>query len=139
MFSASIEHEVPFFDADSYRIVWHGHYVKYFEIARCKLLDELDCRYDDMEANGYFFPVIDLHIKYIKPLRFGQRIRIIATLKEWQQRLKIHYVVNDVETGEKLTKGHTIQVAIAMPEEITQFESPTFLKERIAAVLEKSQ
>ena len=25
--------EVPFFDVDSMRIVWHGHYLKYFEIA----------------------------------------------------------------------------------------------------------
>ena len=26
---------VPFFDVDSMNVVWHGHYVKYLEIARC--------------------------------------------------------------------------------------------------------
>lgn len=27
--------DVPFFDVDSMNIAWHGHYVKYLEIARC--------------------------------------------------------------------------------------------------------
>ena len=33
-----IEIEVPFFDLDPMNVVWHGNYVKYTEIARCKLL-----------------------------------------------------------------------------------------------------
>jgi len=58
--SASFEMQVPFFDVDSYRIVWHGNYPKYFEIARCKLLDMIEYPYSVMEESGYFFPVIDL-------------------------------------------------------------------------------
>ena len=34
------EIEVPFFDCDSMHIIWHGHYVKYLEVARCELLDK---------------------------------------------------------------------------------------------------
>jgi acyl-CoA thioester hydrolase len=30
---------VPFFDVDSMNVVWHGHYVKYLEVARCALLE----------------------------------------------------------------------------------------------------
>jgi len=36
---ASFEMEIPFFDVDTYKIVWHGNYAKYFEIARCELLE----------------------------------------------------------------------------------------------------
>ena len=32
---AEIELLVPFFDVDMMEVVWHGHYVKYFEEARC--------------------------------------------------------------------------------------------------------
>ena len=34
--------EVPFHDVDVMRVAWHGHYVKYFEIARCALLDKIE-------------------------------------------------------------------------------------------------
>ncbi|MGS0467376.1 hypothetical protein ACU8V3_09605 [Cobetia marina] len=36
--SATVEMEVPFHDVDMMEVAWHGHYVRYLEIARCKLL-----------------------------------------------------------------------------------------------------
>ena len=35
------EFEVQFFDVDSMDIMWHGHYVKYLEMARCQFLEEI--------------------------------------------------------------------------------------------------
>src|SRR6185437_9998187 len=40
---------VPFFDVDSIDVVWHGHYVKYLEIARCALLDRIGHNYAQMK------------------------------------------------------------------------------------------
>jgi len=51
--------EIPFHDVDSAEVAWHGHYVKYFEIARCKLLDKFDYNYPQMTASGYFWPIIE--------------------------------------------------------------------------------
>ena len=45
---AEIELVVPFFDVDMMEVVWHGHYVKYFEEARCALLDKLGHNYRQM-------------------------------------------------------------------------------------------
>ncbi len=39
---------MPFFDVDSMNVVWHGHYVKYLEVARCALLDQIGHNYNDM-------------------------------------------------------------------------------------------
>lgn len=135
--SISLTMEVAFYDVDSYRIVWHGSYPKYFEIARCKLLEKIDFTYADMEATGYFFPIIDINIKYIKPLRMDQQFTITATLKEWQNKLCIRYLITDTETGERLTKGETTQVAVAMPSAVTQFISPDALINKVNAALEK--
>lgn len=125
--SVSLDFEVPFFDVDAYRIAWHGSYVKYFEVARCKLLEHINYTYDDMERSGYFFPIVDLQIRYIKPLRFRQKTTIIATLEEWECRLVIHYLILDQDTGERLTKGKTVQVTVSMPDLITQFICPNIL------------
>jgi len=132
---ASIELEIPFYDVDSYRIVWHGNYPKYFEQARCSLLEVIGYPYQKMEASNYYFPIIDIQIRYIKPINFKQHIRVTATLKEWQNKLVITYLITDIPSQEILTKGHTTQVAIHMPDQITQYKSPSDLTSRVEALL----
>jgi acyl-CoA thioester hydrolase len=126
-----IPYEVAFYDVDTYRIVWHGSYIKYFELARCALLEKINYTYEDMEKSGYFFPIVDLQIKFIKPLYFRQKVLITAKILNWKHKLIIHYVINDKETGEKITKGSTTQIAVKMPEKIMQFESPIELIQKI--------
>lgn len=131
MAQVSMEYEIPFFDVDSYRIVWHGNYPKYLEMARCQLLEEIGCPYEEMESQNYFFPVVDMRVKYIKPLVFKQKIFLTSELVEWQNRLKIKYLIKDAHTGEVLTKAQTCQVAVLMPEHITQYVSPQFLLDKV--------
>ena len=54
--------EVPFHDVDTMNVVWHGHYLKYFEIARCKLLDQFHYNYNQMRDSGFAWPVIESYI-----------------------------------------------------------------------------
>ena len=137
--SASFEMQVPFFDVDSYRIVWHGNYPKYFEIARCKLLDMIEYSYSVMEESGYFFPVIDLKAKYIKPLIFEQNVKVTAELKAWENKLIIDYLIQDIDSNEIVTKAQTTQVAVLMPEKITQFQSPQLLIDNVQKLLSCSR
>ena len=137
--SASFEMQVPFFDVDSYRIVWHGNYPKYFEIARCKLLDMIEYPYSVMEESGYFFPVIDLKTKYIKPLIFEQNVKVTAELKAWKNKLIIDYLIQDIDSNEIVTKAQTTQVAVLMPEKITQFQSPQLLIDNVQKLLSCSR
>ncbi|PIQ42496.1 MAG: hypothetical protein COV52_10225 [Gammaproteobacteria bacterium CG11_big_fil_rev_8_21_14_0_20_46_22] len=125
---------IPFFDVDSIEIVWHGHYAKYFEMARCELLDKLGYNYVDMKASGYAWPVVDMRIKYVKPLHFQQRIHIISELVEHENRLKIDYRIEDANTGEKLSVAYTIQVAVNMAEKTMCYASPKALLDKIEAL-----
>ena len=135
----SYEMEVPFFDVDSYRIVWHGNYPKYFEVARCKLLEKIGYSYSVMEESNYFFPVIDLQTRYVKPLTFTQRVKVTATLKEWEHKLIVDYVIHDIDTKELMTKGQTTQVAVLMPGLITQFQSPKELTDKVNKLIAENE
>lgn len=130
--------EVPFYDVDSYRVAWHGSYIKYFEVARCRLLEKIDFTYDDMEAANFFFPVVDLQIKYIQTLQFRQSFTITATIVEWEHRLKIQYLITDKKTGHRITKGHTIQAAVSMPDKTLSLVSPDILIDKINLALKKN-
>ena len=131
---ASVDLEIPFHDVDMMEVVWHGHYAKYFEIARCVLLEKIDYNYPQMRDSGYAWPVIDLRIRYVKPAVFGQVITVQATLVEWENRLKINYLIADKLTGSRLTKGYSIQVAVDSHTKTMCFESPRILFEKLGDV-----
>ncbi|NII54466.1 acyl-CoA thioesterase [Luteibacter sp. SG786] len=122
--ATEIDVTVPFFDVDSMEVVWHGHYVKYLEVARCALLDELGHNYVRMKETGYAWPIIDLQLRYARPARFGQTLVVRAELVEWRNRLKIHYTLSDAATGERLTRASTIQVAVRLADGEMQLVSP---------------
>jgi acyl-CoA thioester hydrolase len=132
---AEIEFEVPFFDVDSMEVVWHGHYVKYLEVARCALLDKLGHNYQQMRAAGYAWPIIDLQLRYVRAAQFGQRIKVRADLIEWQNRLKINYLINDVASGERLTRASSVQVAVEIASREMQLASPRVLVDAVERVL----
>ncbi|MDD2759399.1 MAG: acyl-CoA thioesterase [Methylomonas sp.] len=112
MIRAEVEVVVPFFDIDLLGIAWHGHYCKYLEIARCAMLDTIDYGYNTMRATGFVWPIVDLQLRYVRPARFEQRLRVTAELVEWEYRMKIKYRITDAATGELLVKAHTIQAAV---------------------------
>lgn len=116
--------EVPFFDVDMMNIVWHGHYVKYLEVARCALLDHIGHNYTQMLASGYGWPVIDLQLRYVRSAVFGQKLNVRASLVEWESRLKINYLITDAATGERLTRASTVQVAVNVNTREMQLASP---------------
>ncbi|MFZ3184796.1 MAG: acyl-CoA thioesterase [Pseudomonas sp.] len=132
---AEIEFEVPFFDVDSMEVVWHGHYVKYLEVARCALLDKLGHNYQQMRASGYAWPIIDLQLRYVRGAQFGQRIKVRSDLIEWENRLKINYLISDAATGERLTRASSVQVAVEIASREMQLASPRVLLAAVERML----
>ncbi|GAA5215088.1 acyl-CoA thioesterase [Corallincola platygyrae] len=131
-FSHEIELEVPFFDADPMGITWHGNYVKYFELARCALLEQIDFGYREMERSGYTWPIVDMRVKYVKSTTFDQKVKVWAGIVEYENRLKIEYRIVDSKSNVVLTKGHTIQVAVDIESGEMCFCSPDVLTEKLA-------
>lgn len=128
---AEVTVDVPFHDVDVMEIVWHGHYVKYFELARCALLGRIDYDYPQMRASGYAWPVVECYLKYVRPARYGQRLTVRSMLKEYENRIKIEYEIVDQQSGERLTKGFTMQVAVDIATKELLFASPSCLIERV--------
>jgi acyl-CoA thioester hydrolase len=128
---AETETQVQFFDLDPMEIVWHGHYVKYLEIVRGVLLDSIDYNYAAMKASGYVWPVIDMQLRYIAPAAYGQRLRLRAEIVEWENRLKIAYLISNAVTGRRLSRATTTQVAVDVATQEMCFVSPAVLFEKL--------
>lgn len=134
-----VEVLVPFYDVDSMNVVWHGHYVKYLEVARCALLDDIGHNYVQMKESGYAWPVIDLQLRYVQAARFEQRLIVRAELIEWQNRLLIHYLIRDASTGQRVTRASTVQVAVDVATGDMQLESPKVFVDAVEQRLRREQ
>jgi acyl-CoA thioester hydrolase len=124
---------VPYHDADPGGVAWHGNYFRYFDTARCALLDLFDYGYREMVDSGYMWPIIDTGVRFVHPVRYDDQIEVEALLAESEYRLKIKYVIRDL-TGRTVTKGHTIQVAVDAATGELCIGSPAALLDRLAAL-----
>jgi acyl-CoA thioester hydrolase len=132
---AEIEFSVEFYDIDSLNIVWHGNYMRYFEMARRALLETINFGYAAIQASGYVFPVTDVSMKYIKPLRLGDRVRARAILDEYENCLRILYELYNAKTGELTTQGRSTQMAYDIAGKSSCFVCPRVFTEKIEAYL----
>lgn len=130
-FSAEVRLSPAFHDLDPMDVVWHGHYLKYLELARCALLQSFDYDYPQMRDSGYAWPVVDMRTKYVRPARYGQALVVRAELLEYEHRLKIGYEVRDAASGEVLTRATSVQVAVDMASGEMCFVSPPVLLQRL--------
>jgi acyl-CoA thioester hydrolase len=116
-----------FQDADPMGVIYHGNYFRFFEEARRLLMEKINYNYRDMVDSGYAWPVIDSYVKYIQAIPFNHEIRITAELTEWENYIRVDYVIYDAKNGKRMTKGYTRQVAIDMKTEEMCFVSPSLL------------
>ena len=121
---------VSFHDCDPMGVVWHGNYFRFFEVAREALLRSVNYSYGEMAASGFVWPVVDTRVKYRQPLRCEEAISVEASISEYENRLRIDYVIRN-SAGQVTTKAHTLQVAVDAKSQEMQFVSPDILFERL--------
>ena len=128
---AEVEMQVQFFDLDPMQIVWHGNYVKYLEVARCALFDKIAYNYEQMRDSGYMWPIIEMNLRYAGPAVFGQRLLLRAEIVEWENRLRIDYLISDAASGKRVNRATTTQVAVDIKSGEMCFASPAILFEKL--------
>src|SRR5690606_4818985 len=81
MMTHETEVTVRFNEADPLGIVWHGHYLRYFEDGREAFGNQYGLSYLDFYRNGLAVPVVSVQCDYKKPLRYGDKVIVETT---WQ-------------------------------------------------------
>ena len=115
--SHEIKMKVPFFDLDPLQIVWHGNYLKYFDIARSELFDGLGVDlFEFHDRTRYIFPIIRSSVKHIHPLKRGDEFICRATVKDARTKIVVAFEIRLVADGTVCAKGTTEQAAVLAPE-----------------------
>src|SRR5271157_3166853 len=75
---------VRFNEIDAYQVAWHGHYVAWMEVGRNDLAGRFGLNADDIAAEGFLAPVVVLELKFLRPTRFDDELRIRTSLKRME-------------------------------------------------------
>jgi acyl-CoA thioester hydrolase len=135
MLAVEVDATVAFHDVDLVRVAWHGHYLKYFENARWALMDRLGYGLDTMLGKAEGWPIVSLEVKYLRPSRFGDILRVRAGLVEWESRLVINYLATHVASGERVARARTTQVLVDMATGEMRYALPTEFITRVQAAV----
>ncbi len=132
--AATVELTIAFHDCDPAGVAWHGNYFRYFDAARCALLERIDYGYRRMLDSGFVWPIVQADVKYVRPLHYDTRVQVSARLVEWDYRLKLAYEIVEA-SGERATTGHTVQVAVDAVTGTMHVGAPPILRESLRRYL----
>ena len=130
--STSVKLKVPYYDVDLMQVVWNGHYLKYFEVARQALFRECGVdlhRY--MQEKRYVFPVIRSMVKHIRPLRLDDEFICTAVLKEARIKIVLDFEIRLIANGKVCARGRSEQVALLVPDMEMAFKIPEEIQEAL--------
>lgn len=109
------------------RVVWHGAYVKYFEDAREAFGLQYSIGYKQIAANGYYAPIVDLSVKYKKPLRYGMTPTMTIIYRDTEAaKMVFDYKIHDCTTGETFATAHSEQVFVNHDYQLMLFSPPFY-------------
>ena len=106
----SREFEVRFSEVDIMGVVWHGSYPLYLEDAREAWGHHYGLCYDDYLKNDVFAPIVDMDIRYHRPIFYSTKPRIdIAYQFSPAAKIIFDYEIHDTADNALLTSARTIQ------------------------------
>lgn len=119
--------EVKFSEADPLGIVWHGHYIRYFEDGREAFGKEYGVGYLSFYENGYVIPVVNVQCDYKKSLRYGDTV-IIETefIPTEAAKMLFKYRLFNSKTNDIVATGSSIQVFLDKSGTTLQLATPEF-------------
>ena len=104
---------VRYSETDQMKVVHHSNYAIWFECARTKLIKEMGIPYSELERQGLMLPVLELHVKYIKPAFYEDELEVHAFISSYSlAKLTIKYKVYRKSTMELINMGYSVHACV---------------------------
>ncbi|ANH82906.1 4-hydroxybenzoyl-CoA thioesterase [Niabella ginsenosidivorans] len=120
---------IRFNEADPLGIVWHGHYIRYFEDGRESFGKEYGLGYLDFFAEGVVVPIVHTECNYKQSLKFGDTV-LVETIYQPCEAAKIifNYKLYHGKTRQLVATGSTTQVFLEKEHQTLLLNNPPFFE-----------
>jgi len=105
---AKVVTKAPFHDCDPLFVVWHGHYAKYFELARTELFSRLALDVPQIRTLGYRMYVVDARCRYMYHLTYGDEVEVTARLTAVKPLIRVTYDMRNLSQSRRSARGYTV-------------------------------
>ena len=124
---STCEIPVRFNEADPMGIVWHGHYIQYFEDGREAFGKEHGISYNSVFEHGYTIPIVSISCEYKRSIKYGDKVRV-ETIYHDHQAAKIEFEYKIYRASDSLlaATGKSTQVFLNKTGEL-QLIIPEFI------------
>lgn len=112
MFISTKEIQLLYADTDMMGVIYHANYLKWFELGRTQLIEDIGFSYLGMEESGYYAPVYNVTRTYKKSIRYGERA-FVNTWVEVNDGLKTIYGYSIVNGNDEIcAEGTTTHIVV---------------------------
>lgn len=119
--------KVAFCDLDPMNVVWHGNYLRYLELARSELFENINYSYEQMRNDNIAYPIAKMDLKYISSARLHDELNIKCVLREIEPALIIKYEITNAKTNQTLFRATSMQICININTNETLYKAPAKL------------
>ena len=130
---SAVHTRVNYSETDQMGFVYHANYLIWMDMARTEHLRERGVSYKDLEAQGLYLAVTDVQVRYRRPARYDDMIRVRCWVRDLGSRRVIFgYAIERAETDELLATAETSLIALnrqhalsRIPEHVCDLLEPT--------------
>lgn len=106
------EIEVRYSETDQMGVVYHANYLIWFELGRTKFLSDLGFCYQSLEDRNLIFPIREIKIEYLSPCRYGEKIIVETSVKEFSSiKIVYEHVIKNTNNDIK-AKGESVAICV---------------------------
>lgn len=104
---------VNYSEVDQMGVVYHARYIVWLDMARTEHLRRAGTTYREMEESGFRLVVGELQMRYRRPARYDDLVRIRCWVRELaSRRVTFGYAIERAEGGELLATGTTAMLVL---------------------------
>jgi acyl-CoA thioester hydrolase len=100
---------VRYSETDQMGTFYNSRVLEWFECARSEIMRKLGIPYVEMEARGFFLPLIEAHVAYQGRARYDDLLELTTRVAfEGRARLRCEVTIVQAESRRPVASGHTI-------------------------------
>jgi acyl-CoA thioester hydrolase len=108
-----VELRVRYSETDQMGVAYHAHYLAWCELARTEHMRKLGVRYRDLEDRGLRLAVAEVWVRYSRPARYDDLVRVTAWIAEvGSRRVVFRYRIELADNGTTLATAETALVSL---------------------------
>ncbi|WP_088241833.1 acyl-CoA thioesterase [Calothrix rhizosoleniae] len=120
-------------------VVWHGNYIKWMEEARVEYLRSVGIEFADLVALGCDLPVVELSIRYHKPIKMGMAGIVKTRMELTGVRMNWDYAIVSRNEEELFVSAKVVLVPVDREKSKIMRQLPAVIKDAFAKILERGE